>query len=73
VFKGKKIHMNPLPPISVGSQQAKKIIEHKGLNIINPTEFERTLVGDSVVFVVVVMKIPLESPIVAPAEAQSFL
>jgi len=30
-------------------------------------------VGDSVVFVVVVMEVPLDSPIVAPAEAQLFL
>ncbi|KAF5465168.1 hypothetical protein F2P56_015197 [Juglans regia] len=73
VFNGEKIHLNPLPPKPVGSQQAKKIVEQKGLNIVNPTEFERTLVGDSVVFTVVVMEVPMESPIVAPAEVQSFL
>ncbi|KAG2717127.1 hypothetical protein I3760_03G158600 [Carya illinoinensis] len=30
VFNGKKIHLNPLPPKPVGSQQAKKIVERKG-------------------------------------------
>ncbi|KAF5463711.1 hypothetical protein F2P56_013855 [Juglans regia] len=72
VFNGKKIHLNPLRSKPVGSQQAKKIVERKGLNIINSTESERALVGDYVVFVVVVIEVPLESPIVALDEAQSF-
>jgi hypothetical protein len=36
VFKGKKIHLNPLPPEPVVSQQAKKVIERKGLNRWHP-------------------------------------
>ncbi|KAF5449708.1 hypothetical protein F2P56_030125 [Juglans regia] len=43
-----------------------------GLNIINSTEFEHALVSASVVFAVVVMEVPLASPIVALDEAQSF-
>ncbi|XP_035551732.1 uncharacterized protein LOC118349895 [Juglans regia] len=72
VFNGKKIHLNPLPPKPVGSQQTKKIVKRKGLNIINSMEFERALVSASVVFAVVVMEVPLASPIVVPDEAQSF-
>jgi hypothetical protein len=73
VFKGKKIHLNPLPPTPASSQPAKKDIECKGLNIISPTEFELTLVDDAVVFAVVVMELPLDSPIMPSTEAQTLL
>jgi hypothetical protein len=57
----------------MGLQLAKKGIERKGLNIISPMEFERTLVDDAVVFAVVVMEVLLDSPIISSIEAQSLL
>ncbi|XP_022889497.1 uncharacterized protein LOC111405037 [Olea europaea var. sylvestris] len=73
VFNGKKIHLNPLPPKLVDSKQAKKIVERKGLHMISPTEFERTVKEDSIVFAVVIMEVPSESPILTPDEVQSIL
>lgn len=37
VINGKNIHLNPLPPKSVDLHQARKIVESKGLHVINPT------------------------------------
>ncbi|XP_022873056.1 uncharacterized protein LOC111391997 [Olea europaea var. sylvestris] len=73
VFNGKKIHLNPLPPKPVGPLETKKSVERKGLHIISPTEFERTLVGDSVVFALVVMEVPSHSAIESPVEVLSVL
>lgn len=73
VFNGKKIHLNPLPPRPVGSHETKKSAERNGLHIINPTEFERTVVGDSVVFALVVLEVLSSSPSVAPPEAQAII
>ncbi|XP_022857592.1 uncharacterized protein LOC111378587 [Olea europaea var. sylvestris] len=73
VFNGKKIHLNPLLPKLVDSQHTKKIVERKGLHMISPTEFERTLKEDSVVFVAIVMEVPSESPILTHDEIQSVL
>ncbi|XP_022851801.1 uncharacterized protein LOC111373499 [Olea europaea var. sylvestris] len=68
-----KTHLNPLSPKPVDSQQTKKIVERKGLHMISPTKFERTLKEDSVVFAVVVMEVSSKSPILTPDEVQSVL
>ncbi|XP_022891965.1 uncharacterized protein LOC111406828 [Olea europaea var. sylvestris] len=67
------IHLNPLPPNPVGPLETKKSVEQKGLHIISPTEFERTLVGDSIVFALVVMEVLPHSTIESPVEVQSIL
>ncbi|XP_022849921.1 uncharacterized protein LOC111372015 [Olea europaea var. sylvestris] len=68
VFNGKKIHLNPLPPKPAGPLETKKSVERKGSHIISPKEFERTPVGDSVVFALVVMEVPSHSTIESPVE-----
>ncbi|CAI9757986.1 unnamed protein product [Fraxinus pennsylvanica] len=73
IFNGKKIHINPFPPRHVGLHETKKSAERKELHIINPTEFERTLVGNSVVFAFVVLEVSSSSPSVAPPEAQTII
>lgn len=73
VFNGKKIHLNPLPPKPAGSLEAKKSVEQKGLHIISPTEFERTIVGDSIVFALVVMEALSNSTSADTAKVQSIL
>ncbi|XP_022869036.1 uncharacterized protein LOC111388534 [Olea europaea var. sylvestris] len=73
VFNGKKIHLNPLPPKPAGPLEMKKSVERKGLHIISPTEFERTLVGDSVMFALVVVEVPSYSTIESPVEVLSAL
>ncbi|XP_022883112.1 uncharacterized protein LOC111399850 [Olea europaea var. sylvestris] len=73
VFNGKKIHLNPLLPKPVGPLETKKSVERKGLHIISPTKFERTLVGDSIVFALVVMEVSSHSTIESPVEVQSIL
>ncbi|XP_022841848.1 uncharacterized protein LOC111365525 [Olea europaea var. sylvestris] len=73
VFNGKKIHLNPLPPKPAGPLETKKSVERKELHIISSTEFERTLVGDSVVFALVVMEVPSHSTIENPVEVLSVL
>ncbi|XP_022857111.1 uncharacterized protein LOC111378176 [Olea europaea var. sylvestris] len=73
VFNGKKIHLNPLPPKPAGPLETKKSVERKGLHIISPTEFDRTLVGDSVVFALVVVEVPSHSTIESPVEVLSVL
>ncbi|XP_022867746.1 uncharacterized protein LOC111387423 [Olea europaea var. sylvestris] len=71
MFNGKKIHLNPLPPKPASSLEAKKSVEQKGLHIISPTEFERTIVGDSIVFALVVMEVSSNSTSEDTAEVQS--
>lgn len=44
-----------------------------GLHIISPMEFEHTLVGDSIVFALVVMEVSSNSTIESPAKVWSFL
>lgn len=73
VFTGKKIHLNLLPPKPVGLLETKKSVERKGLHIISPTEFEHTLVGNSIVFALVVMEVSFNSTIESPAEVLSIL
>ncbi|XP_022887753.1 uncharacterized protein LOC111403469 [Olea europaea var. sylvestris] len=78
VFNGKKIHLNPLSPRPVSSLETKKSVERNGLHIISPTEFECTLVGDSIVFTsivfaLVVMEVSSNSTIKNPAEVRSIL
>ncbi|XP_022847564.1 uncharacterized protein LOC111370094 [Olea europaea var. sylvestris] len=73
VFNGKKTRLNPLPPKPIGPLETKKSVERKGLHIISPMEFERTLVGDSVVFTLVVMEVPSHSTIESPVEVLSVL
>lgn len=73
VFNGKKIHLNPLPPKPVSPLDTKKSGERKGLHIISPTEFEHALAGDSIVFAVVVVEVPVIPPAAAAVEVQSLL
>ena len=53
LFEGKKIVLNPLKPKPIDMSKKTEAPKAKGLNIISPKTFERVVVQESIVFVLV--------------------
>ena len=57
MFEGKKIVLNPLKPKPIDMSKKTEAPKAKGLNIISPKAFERVVVQESIVFVLVVREL----------------
>ena len=53
MFEGKKLVLNPLKPKPIDMSKKTKAPKAKGLNIISPKAFERVVVQESIVLVLV--------------------
>ena len=56
-FQGKKTQLIGLPPRSNDNSQTKNKVKEGGLNIISPSEFDKEICEESVVFAVMAKEI----------------
>ena len=73
MFEGKKIVLNPLKPKPIDMSKKIEAPKAKGLNIISPKAFERVIVQESIVFVLVVMEFHVETREEQPEEVKPVL
>ena len=73
MFKGKKIVLNPLKPKPINMSKKTEAPKAKGLNIISPKAFERVVVQESIVFVLVARELHGETREEQPEEVKSVL
>ena len=61
MFEGKKIVLNPLKPKPIDMSKKTEALKAKGLNIISSKAFERVVVQESIVFVLVASELHEET------------
>ena len=72
MFEGKKIVLNPLKPKPINISKKTEAPKAKDLNIISPKAFERVVVQESIVFVLVARELHGEIREEQPEEVSQF-